>query len=110
MKRVECRDGGKFVIDGGEVSLLGRDALLQGSGGDWSDRLEKIRRAGFDTLSFYVPWFWHETKEGETDFEGRTSPERDLTGFYKAGHGIRFRPHNQTRSVHNVRAQERRAS
>ncbi len=81
MKRVECRDG-KFVIDGRERFLFSAEMhYFRVPAGDWFDRLEKIRRAGFDTLSFYVPWFWHETKEGETDFEGRTSPERDLTGF-----------------------------
>ncbi|MDD5745248.1 MAG: beta-galactosidase, partial [Mesotoga sp.] len=81
MKRVECRDG-KFVIDGRERFLFSAEMhYFRVPADDWSDRLEKIRRAGFDTLSFYVPWFWHETKEGEIDFQGRTSPERDLTGF-----------------------------
>ncbi len=47
----------------------------------WDDRLRKIREAGFNTVSTYIPWIWHEPHEGETDFTGATHPRRNLVGF-----------------------------
>ena len=46
----------------------------------WHDRLAQVRDLGFEAVSIYVPWNWHETYPGDLDFTGRTSPERDLLG------------------------------
>lgn len=48
---------------------------------DWKDRLQKAKKAGLNTVSFYIPWIWHEYKEGFFDFTGKTKPERDVIGF-----------------------------
>ena len=35
--------------------------------GEWSDRLAKMKAAGLNCLSTYVPWNWHEQREGQAD-------------------------------------------
>ncbi|HEY0443959.1 MAG TPA: beta-galactosidase, partial [Candidatus Limnocylindrales bacterium] len=52
--------------------------------GTWKDRLAQVRDLGFDSVSIYVPWNWHEPSPGALDFTGRTSPERDLFGALDA--------------------------
>jgi beta-galactosidase len=46
----------------------------------WTDRLSQVRDLGFEAVSIYVPWNWHEPRPGQLDFTGRTLPERDLIG------------------------------
>ena len=48
---------------------------------DWPARLRALKEAGFNAVSTYIPWNWHEPDEGQTDFTGRTVPERDVLGF-----------------------------
>lgn len=48
---------------------------------EWGDRLQKAKKAGLNTVSFYIPWRWHESREGNFDFSGRTKGERDVIGF-----------------------------
>ncbi len=50
----------------------------------WSDRLRQVRDLGFEGVSIYVPWNWHEPTAGAVDFTGRTLPERDLHGALEA--------------------------
>ncbi len=47
----------------------------------WDFVLEKARKANLNTVSTYVPWCFHEQKEGEIDFEGKTNPKKDLITF-----------------------------
>ncbi|HRY30577.1 MAG TPA: beta-galactosidase, partial [Elusimicrobiota bacterium] len=48
---------------------------------DWPDRLRKLKAAGFNAVSTYIPWIWHEPEEGRTDFSGDTAPERNVLRF-----------------------------
>src|SRR6476646_498683 len=50
----------------------------------WSDRLRQVRDLGFEGVSIYIPWNWHEPMPGAVDFTGRTLPERDLHGALEA--------------------------
>ena len=34
----------------------------------WNDRLNKIKAAGFNTIETYIPWNYHEQKQGHADF------------------------------------------
>lgn len=43
----------------------------------WADRLEKLKALGCNTVETYVPWNFHEPKEGVFDFEG----QKDLARF-----------------------------
>jgi beta-galactosidase len=49
---------------------------------DWPARLRALKEAGFNAVSTYIPWSWHEPEEGTWDFTGRTVPERDVLGFF----------------------------
>jgi hypothetical protein len=44
----------------------------------WEALLRIYRSEGINTLDLYIPWNWHEPKEGEFDFDGHTNPRRDL--------------------------------
>ncbi len=44
----------------------------------WQPSMDALARLGINTLDLYVPWNWHELADGNFDFEGRTSPRRDL--------------------------------
>jgi beta-galactosidase len=63
---------------------------------DWRDRLARVRDLGFDSVSIYVPWNWHEPQPGAVDFTGRMVPERDLLGALEeiaaAGLSCIYRP------------------
>ncbi len=47
--------------------------------GDWRRRLLQMKLAGFNTVSVYMPWNYHEPEEGVWDFKG----ERDVGYFLK---------------------------
>jgi Glycosyl hydrolases family 35 len=44
----------------------------------WSFLLDRYRAMGINTIDIYIPWNWHEPREGEFDFDGHTNPRRDL--------------------------------
>ncbi|HAM97340.1 MAG TPA: hypothetical protein DCQ26_01910 [Marinilabiliales bacterium] len=56
----------------------------------WDKHLEAAKEAGLTTVSSYVPWAFHEPKEGVFDFIGTSSPERDLKGWLERckAHGL----------------------
>lgn len=45
--------------------------------GLWSDRMAKIRAAGYNAIDVYFPWNYHELSEGKWSFQG----ERDIAEF-----------------------------
>ncbi|MBN1269028.1 MAG: beta-galactosidase [Kiritimatiellae bacterium] len=47
----------------------------------WAKHLQALADAQCQAVSSYVPWSWHEPKEGHFDLTGKTHPERDLAGF-----------------------------
>lgn len=48
---------------------------------DWNDRIRKVKEAGCNLISTYIPWMWHESREGNIDLTGKSTPERDLKSF-----------------------------
>lgn len=56
----------------------------------WDKHLDAAVEAGLTTVSTYVPWAWHEPVEGDFDFTGKTSPERDIGGWLQRcqAHGL----------------------
>ena len=44
----------------------------------WEHLLRVYHSYGINTIDLYIPWNWHEPKEGETDFDGHTNPRRNL--------------------------------
>lgn len=84
LRSVEIR-AGRLLVDGVPRFLLsGEVHYFRIARRDWPNRLATMKRAGFDAVSTYVPWRWHEIRPGRTDFAGRTHPERDLRGFVDA--------------------------
>jgi len=79
--RVKIRNNA-FIINNEPVFLYGAEFhYFRCPKSEWSDRLDKIKNAGCNLVSTYIPWLWHEIKEGEFDFYGKTREERDLDGF-----------------------------
>ena len=63
----------------------------------WGHRLRLMRDIGLTATSIYVPWNWHQPDpDAPPDFDGHTSPERDLRGvmdeIVAAGLDCIFRP------------------
>jgi hypothetical protein len=54
----------------------------------WRPGLERLRAAGMNAVSTYIPWVWHEPEEGTFDFTGATRPGRDLAGFLEAARAV----------------------
>jgi beta-galactosidase len=73
---------GKFVINGKAEFLYGGELhYYRVPKNEWRDRLTKLKEAGCNLVSSYVPWVWHEIEEGVYDFTGETRGERDLKSF-----------------------------
>jgi amino acid transporter len=51
--------------------------------GEWQSSLERYKAMGINTIDVYVIWNWHELRDGDFDFTGRTNPRRDLVGLFK---------------------------
>jgi len=49
----------------------------------WRDILQKIKDAGFTVVTSFVQPNLHEYEPGKFDFEGKTSPQRDVVKFLK---------------------------
>jgi beta-galactosidase len=76
-------------VAGTVFNLNGKDTFLYSSEvhyfriprAYWDKHLAAVAESGCNAVSTYVPWSWHEFKEGVVDLTGRTHPERDLVGF-----------------------------
>lgn len=47
----------------------------------WEPVLDRLAEAHCNTVSTYIPWGWHEPREGCVDMTGETHPCRDLMSF-----------------------------
>lgn len=47
----------------------------------WEKSLDAHAALGINTIDLYIPWNWHEPREGEFDFDGHSHPRRDLRGL-----------------------------
>jgi amino acid transporter len=57
----------------------------------WQASLDALRDLGINTLDLYVIWNWHETADGSFDFDGHSSPRRDLRGLLKMARADGFK-------------------
>ncbi len=71
-----------FVIDGKPLHIYSAEFLYYRlNSSEWADRLDKLKAAGFNAISCYVPWNWHEPTKDVYDFTGATDDKRNLTGL-----------------------------
>ncbi len=49
----------------------------------WEKSLDAHRALGINTIHLPIPWNWHELRQGEFDFDGRSNPRRDLRSLLK---------------------------
>ncbi len=85
--------GAEIVLDGGypELRVDGEPFFVHSAAffyyrvpADlWEVSLERYRSLGINTIDLYIPWNWHELKEGEFDFDGHSNPRRDLRRLLK---------------------------
>ncbi|AZR73760.1 hypothetical protein BBF96_10410 [Anoxybacter fermentans] len=88
--RVEFEDG-YFKIDGKPEFLYGAEVhYFRIPKGEWQDRLQKVKEAGCNLVSTYIPWIWHEPYEGKVDLTGKTHHQRDVVGFLDLCHEMGF--------------------
>lgn len=66
-------NGKRVILFGGEIHYFRIPHEL------WEDRLIKMKRAGCNFVSAYVPWNWHEPREGQYRWTG----DCDLGHFLK---------------------------
>ncbi|UCH33088.1 MAG: beta-galactosidase [Armatimonadota bacterium] len=61
-------DRRSFTINGREILLYsGAFHYFRCPKPEWGDRLNKMQAAGLNCVSTFVPWNWHEPREGKTD-------------------------------------------
>ena len=71
-----------FVIDKKPQFIYGGELHYFRTPKDkWLELIRKIKAAGCNLVSTYIPWCWHEDEEGTFDFQGNTRNERDLVSF-----------------------------
>ncbi len=76
--------GGNFILNGKPTFIYsGEFHYFRCDPKDWADRLAKAKEAGLNAVASYIPWRWHEIKEGVFDFNGRTHPRRNLQEFMR---------------------------
>ncbi len=57
----------------------------------WRRSMLHLRELGINTLDLYVPWNWHELADGDFDFDGHTSPRRDLHEVQRLARELGFK-------------------
>ena len=57
----------------------------------WAASLSRYRAMGINTIDLYVMWNWHELRDGDFDFTGRSNSRRNLTGLLQLIHDDGFR-------------------
>ena len=80
-KTFECSPDG-FKINGKESFLSsGEIHYFRIPPSKWALHLRRLKEAGCKAVTTYVPWDWHEYRQGKFDFTGATEPRRNLLRF-----------------------------
>ncbi len=75
-------EGKSFVMNGKPTFVFGGEFhYFRCPRNRWREQLQKIKDAGCNVVSTYIPWIWHESDEGVIDLHGKTREEKDLEGF-----------------------------
>jgi len=86
-------DANGYHIGGHPTWLLsGEIHYFKLTRGDWRRRLLQLKCAGFNTVSVYMPWNYHEVVEGVWDFSGDKDVEHFLALAAELGLYVVARP------------------
>ena len=89
---VDRDDGATFTVDGKPFFVYGAAFFYERLPRErWRPAMLALRDLGINTLDLYVPWNWHELSDGDFDFEGRTSPRRDLHEVLRLARDLDFK-------------------
>ncbi len=89
---VEHDDESTFTVDGKPFFLYGAAFFYERLPREgWRPSMLALRELGINTLDLYVPWNWHELADGDFDFDGRTSPRRDLHEVLRLARDLDFK-------------------
>lgn len=58
----------------------------------WQDRMERVKATGLNTVSFYIPWNYHELQQGSFNFTGGRNVTRYIEAAAAAGLDVIIRP------------------
>src|SRR5688572_17511934 len=67
-----------FRLRGGSKANLPRQTVLE----LWARALDHARDAKMNSVSFYIPWDFHEYAEGKFDFDGTVDADGDGNADY----------------------------
>ena len=88
---LEIRD--QFYMDGEPFQIIsGAFHYFRTVPEYWLDRLEKVRNMGCNTVETYIPWNFHEEKEGVFNFSGMRDVEHFLSLAESLGLYVILRP------------------
>lgn len=91
MKNFEIKED--FLVDGKPIKILsGAIHYFRIVPEHWQDSLYNLKALGFNTVETYIPWNYHEPKEGQFDFEGIKDVERFVKEAQKLGLMVIIRP------------------
>jgi amino acid transporter len=81
-----------FEVDGKPFFVYGAAFFYERLPRDrWAPSMLALKELGINTLDLYVPWNWHELSDGDFDFDGRTSPRRDLDEVLRLARTMDFK-------------------
>ncbi|QSO50462.1 beta-galactosidase [Alicyclobacillus curvatus] len=86
---VEMKDGVLYVNGEAEVALSADYPYYRDSVENWEDRIIKLKRAGMNIITFYVPWRHHHVQRESGfvyDFTGHTEHNRNVLHFIELIH------------------------
>lgn len=81
-KRTMAIQNGLFTYGRHRIPLFsGEFHYWRNTAEHWGAIFRALRAMGLRVVSTYVPWNYHEIEPGRYDFDGTTSPQRNLVGF-----------------------------
>ncbi len=88
---VQSTNGPQLQVDGKPFFFFGGAFFYERIPPErWRAAMLAMRRVGANTLDLYVPWNWHETADGEFDFDGHTNARRNLRGVLRLARELGF--------------------
>lgn len=93
MIRMVYRDGRYFVGDVPYFIISAEYMYFRDRRDHWRDRLEKLKKAGTNTITTYIPWRHHlQIDDGKRwyDFTGETKDSRDVVTFLETVRSLGF--------------------